>query len=202
MIISQKVGFGGVRISTYLFRGRGTIQPTTRYMWKGHCTPDDWLRVTNVQTQHTHINPATAKEEGEREMSQGRGWGATWSDQWGKEGEGWTEGERLGENTDLETLWPSTTWRWQLVGRKKYREPQASGQGEHGPSPVPGLLPSQLPPLLLPQFYSSSLTLLVENLMRPSVNGSQILSPVPGHYKPQHFFPLTCCWFSNYSCSK
>ena len=148
-------------------------------MWKGHGIPEGWSRVTNVQTQHTHINPATAMEEGEREMRKGRGRGAAWRNQWGKEGEGWTEGERLGENTDLETLWPSTARRWQLVGRKKHREPQASGQGERGPQPIPGLLPSQLPPLLLPPFCSSSSTLLVKNLMRPSVNGSQILSPCP-----------------------
>jgi len=81
MIISQKVGFGGLGFQHISLEDGGTIQPTTRYMWKGHCIPDDCLRVTNVQTQHAHINPATAKEEGEREMSQGRGWGATWSDQ-------------------------------------------------------------------------------------------------------------------------
>lgn len=149
----------------------------------------------------SYIHPATAREEGGRVHS----WGLWRQNQWGKTGVGMQRRRGLDEKPYLETSPQSLAKKapGEQDTEKKHKEPPASYdkcRRPRAPSPAPCLRSC-----LRPFSHSSdcySLTLLMENLMRPSVNGAQIFSLPQVIIKLSNFFPLTCCWFSNYSCSK
>lgn len=81
-------------------------------------------------------------------------------------------------NPNLESPWLSTEVTITRT-QETHKETQTSGQSDSGPRPYPW--PSSFTAASFPSssVFCCSLPLLMQNLMRPSVNGSQILSPYP-----------------------